>query len=177
MSRVRALALSACLAAATAISPARADDTAAFMSRFSGLWVGTGQLLFVADNNAEFLCELKGSPSPTQLTFGMTGTCRMGSLSAPIRAQLRYNAETDAFYGQFLDGAEGDGVDLVGTRAGDGFSLKLVRGQAQGRLAAEAVDRDQLKVVIYYRDPRNDAEVPVVAMGLTRKEILGSAQP
>ena len=59
----------------------------------------------------------------------------MGSLSAPINAKLRYNADTRQFYGDFMGGAEGDGVDLVGARAGQGFSLKLMRGSTQGRLA------------------------------------------
>ena len=42
---------------------------------------------------------------------------------------------------------------MVGTRAGDGFSLRLVRGTMQGRLSAETVP-DQMKVVIYYKDPK-----------------------
>ena len=174
MSRV----LSAFLAAAAllAAAPARADEAAEFMQRFSGKWVGTGQLL--VGTEVEFACELNGDPSPTQLTFGMTGRCWMGRLSAPVHAALRYNAETNRFYGSFMDGADGDGLDIVGARAGEGFSLNLSKGAVQGRLSAETVSRDQMKITIFYRDTANDRELPVVAMGFTRKDVItGSLAP
>lgn len=178
MSRAIPLAFCAALALGTAAGPAWADDAADFMQRFSGQWYGTGQLLFGAENGVEFACELKGDPSASQLTFGMSGRCRMGTLSAGIHAQLRYNADTNQFYGQFLGGSQGDGVDLVGERAGDGFSLKLLRDNAQGRLTAETLDHGQMKVVIYYRHPVDRSEVPVVAMGFTRAEMVtGSRAP
>jgi len=171
MPRVLAIALTAALALAAAALPARADDAADFMQRFSGKWVGTGQLLFVTTGTSEFACELNGDPSETQLTFGMTGTCRMGALAAPVNAKLRYNADTREFYGQFMDGAAGSGVDLVGTRVGRGFSLKLVRGAMQGRLTAETVGKSDMKIVMYYKTKSGD-EVPVVSMGFTRKEVI-----
>jgi hypothetical protein len=170
MFRAPSLALLAALTATTVAMPARADDAADFMARFSGEWLGSGKLLFGAENGMEFACELNGNPSKTQLTFGMKGKCWMGRLSAPIHARLRYNADTNAFYGEFMDGADGSGVDIMGARAGEGFSLKLTRGSAQGRLAAETVDADQMKVTIFFRDRANNRELPVVAMGFTRKE-------
>jgi hypothetical protein len=176
MPRFLAVALAAALAM-TATLPARADDAAEFMQRFSGTWVGSGQLLFNTGGASEFACELSGDPSASQLTFGMSGKCWMGSLSAPVSASLRYNSDTNRFYGQFLDGAAGNGLDIVGNRAGRGFSLKLVRGSTQGRLAAETIGEDQMKITIYYRDIKNDRELPVVAMGFTRKDVItGSIQ-
>src|SRR5689334_12104175 len=121
MLRVPALVLGAILAAAA--FPAYADDTSAFMQRFSGDWIGSGHLLVGTQNGLEFACELTGDPDATKLTFGMKGKCRMGTMSAPVDAKLRYNADTRQFYGDFMGGAEGDGVDLVGARAGEGFSL------------------------------------------------------
>ena len=176
MPRVLAFALTAILALAS--FPARADDTAAFMKRFSGAWIGSGQLLVGTETGLEFACELKGDPSETKLTFGMTGTCRMGTLSAGINAKLRYNSETQQFYGDFMGGAQGDGVDLVGARAGQGFSLKLIRGATQGRLTAQTIGKNEMKVTIYLKDPNSTAEMPVVAMGFTRKEVItGSIAP
>jgi hypothetical protein len=168
MSRVLPFALWGLLAFAS--GPAFADDAADFMQRFSGEWLGTGKLLFGEESGLEFHCELKGDPSRTQLTFGMTGRCWMGNLSGAVNARLHYNSETNQFYGAFLDGAEGDGLDVVAARAGDGFSMRLIRGAAQGRLTAEAVNRDQLRVMMYYYDRANDRELPVVAMGFTRSE-------
>lgn len=178
MPRVLAIAASAALLLAATALPARAaNDAATFMQKFSGKWVGTGQLLFVTTGTSEFACDLNGDPSATQLTFAMTGTCRMGSLAAPVYATIRYNADTRQFYGQFMDGAAGSGVDLVGARAGQGFSLKLVRGATQGRLTAETVGKNEMKVVMYYKTSSGD-EVPVVAMGFTRKDVVtGSIAP
>jgi hypothetical protein len=176
MPRFLSLALTVALALAGSL-PARAENAVEFMQRFSGKWIGTGQLLFVTTGTSEFACELNGDPSETQLTFGMSGTCRMGSLAAPVRAQIRYNSDTREYYGQFMDGAAGSGVDLVGARTGKGLSLKLVRGSTQGRLTAETVGKDQMKVVMYYKTSSGD-EVPVVSMGFTRKEVItGSIAP
>lgn len=168
MSRVKFLLFFAALCAA-AIPARAAEDAVDFMTRFSGEWLGTGQLLVGAENGLKFSCELDGDPSRTRLTFGMKGRCWMGALSAPVNAQLRYNAETNRFYGEFMDGSRGSGLDIVGARSGDGFSLQLTRGAAQGRLTAETVNADQMKIMIFYRDRKNNRELPVVAMGFTRK--------
>ena len=172
MSRVLPAFALAALVALGGSGAARANDAAEFMARFSGAWLGTGQLLFGSDNGLKFHCALNGDPSRTQLTFNMSGRCWMGILSAGVSAQLRYNAETNRFYGEFMDGSDGDGLDIVGARDGDGFSLKLVRGQAQGRLEAEAVNADQLKVTMFYRDRAHGRDLPVVAMGFARKDTV-----
>jgi hypothetical protein len=170
MTRLKRLAFAALLAACTA-SPARSDDAADFMQRFSGVWLGAGQLLIGDEEDGlKFQCELDGAPSRTQLTFSMTGRCSMAGLSASIYGSLRYNAHTNEFYGDFLGGSEGDGLDVVAARAGDGFSMRLTRGGVQGRLTAEAINPDQLEVVIYYRDWQRDREIPVIGINFTRNK-------
>ena len=169
MSRFASLAVLAALCLGPA-NAARAADPTAFMEKFSGAWLGTGQLLIGSDNGLQFHCELNGDPSRTRLTFGMTGRCWMGRLSAPVHAQLRFYAEGDRFYGEFMDGAKGDGVDVVGEGAGEGFAMQLSRGPVQGRLVADAVNADQLKVMLYYKSRAQSREIPVVAMGFTRKD-------
>src|SRR3712207_205128 len=118
MSRVTSLLFLAALCFQGASARA-ADDAGEFMARFSGEWLGTGQLLVGAENGLTFSCELDGAPSRTRLTFAMKGRCWMGALSAPVNATLRYNAETNRFYGTFMDGSQGNGLDIVGARAGD----------------------------------------------------------
>jgi hypothetical protein len=167
MSRVPSL-FAAALAAWMAASPARADDATEIMARFSGEWLGTGQLLIGPQNGLQFHCALTGDPH-SRLGFGMTGRCWMGALSAPVYAALHYNAETDRFYGEFMDGADGDGVDIVAAPSGEGVSMRLTRGSAQGRVTTEAVNRDQFKATLFYRDRRHGRDVPVVAMGFSRK--------
>jgi hypothetical protein len=177
MLRMVSLALVSALASG-AFFPAKAmDDAADFMARFSGEWLGTGQLLVGSESGLTFNCSLNGDPSRTLLTFGMTGRCWMAGLSANVHAHLRYNAETNRFYGQFMDGAEGDGLDIVGEREHDGFSMQLVRGPVQGRLLAESLNPHQMRVTIFYRDRARNRELPVVSMGFTRKEARALGLP
>ncbi len=146
-----------------------AADAALFMNKFSGEWRGTGKVLLGPDSGLKFHCRLDGDPSKSRMTFGMNGRCWMGRLAAPVFARLRYNRDTNRFYGAFMDGAEGQGVDIVGERLGDGFRMKLSRGTAQGRLMAEPVGDDELKVIISLYDKRNKREIPIVAMGFAKK--------
>jgi hypothetical protein len=170
MSRVSALAVSAVFAAAGAMfSPSYATDAAQFMTRFSGEWRGTGRVLVGPDHGTKFHCALAGDPSRSETSFTMNGKCWIGQLSALVRARVRYNAETNRFYGAFLDGAAGNGVDIVGERSGEGLVMSLSRGMAQGRLTAEPVGNNQMKVMISLVDRANDREIPVVAMGLAKE--------
>ena len=166
MSRVHALALSAALAAMAA-PPAKAEQ---LMARFSGEWVGTGQVLLGGQYGAMFRCELTGAPKNAQLRFDLSGRCWMGDLSAPVSAQLRYNAETAQYFGEFMDGADGMGADIVGARAGQALSLRLSRGTLQGRLTAAKVGADEMKVMLYYRDPETSREELAAAMGFARPD-------
>ncbi len=167
MYRLRRLAMALCAIVLVSTMPVvQAEE---LIARFSGEWIGTGQLLFGPQYGQEFHCELNGKPSASQMRFDMRGRCWSGLLSAPVTAQLRYNAETRQYYGAFMDGAEGQGADIVGARDGEAISLKLMRGALQGRLVAETVNADQMKVMMFYRDVPNNRELPIVAMGFARK--------
>ena len=175
MHRVPALCLSLAIGLTAGLSgpvagPARAgEDAAVFMERFSGEWRGSGKLLIGPDSGLKFHCALKGNPSRTQMTFGMSGKCWAGRLSAPVFARLRYNGETNRFYGDFMDGAEGDGVDIVAESAGEGFSMWLSRGQLQGELIANPAGSSKMTIMMSLIDQKNDRKIPVVAMGFARK--------
>lgn len=163
------LVLAVGLSGAVADQPAAGDDAARFMERFSGEWRGTGKLLIGPDTGTKFHCALNGDPSRTQLTFGMKGKCWMGRLSAPVFARLRYNGDNNRFYGDFMDGAEGDGVDIVAERKGNGFSMWLSRGELQGELVASPAGKSKMTILISLIDHRRDRKIPVVAMGFARE--------
>ncbi|MGH6926605.1 MAG: hypothetical protein ACRED5_22995 [Propylenella sp.] len=165
MSRFPALVL----AAALAFSAAPLAQAEGLMERFAGEWAGEGLLLFGPQYGTEFECELKSEPSASETNFDMSGRCWIGILSASARAQLRYNPSTGEYYGEFLDGADGSGADMVGAASGTGISLKLMKGALQGKLTAEKVTADQMKVMLYYRDTQNSRDLPIVAMGFARK--------
>ncbi len=165
MPRIFAFLLATLLTAATT-PPSQADE---LMARFSGEWVGTGQLLY-GPRNTFFRCELKGDQSDAPSHLYLTGRCWMGKMSAPVSARLRYNAGARQYHGAFMDGAAGFGADITGTRSGGGLSLRLTRSDMQGRLTAEPVNRDQMKVMLYYNDPKSDRERPVAAMGFARPD-------
>jgi len=170
MSRIAALVLFASIACSSAgagptLSP---SDPGAFLERFSGEWRGTGRVLIGRDSGLKFHCALEGEPSRTKLTFAMKGKCWAGKLSALVHASLRYNADNDRFYGDFMDGAEGQGADIVGERAGEGFFLKISRGAAQGRVFAEPVGGNQMKVILSLHDRATKRDIPVAAMGFAK---------
>ena len=175
MHRVPALCLSLAIGLASLLigpffDPAVAgDDAVRFMERFSGEWRGSGKLLIGPDTGMKFHCALNGDPSRTQMTFGMKGKCWTGRLSAPVFARLRYNGDNNRFYGDFMDGAEGDGVDIVAERAGNGFSMWLSRGQLQGELVASPAGKSKMTILISLIDNKRDRKIPVVAMGFARK--------
>jgi hypothetical protein len=148
---------------------AEENDAAIFMERFSGEWRGTGRLLVGPENGLKFHCALDGDPSRTELTFGLSGKCWAGRLTGRVYARLHYNAETNRFYGDFLDGAEGNGVDVIGERKGNGFSLLLSRGMAQGELIAKPAGRNKMTVTILLSDSTRKLSLPVAAMGFARK--------
>jgi hypothetical protein len=151
------------------IATAEESDAAVFMERFSGEWRGTGRLLVGPETGLKFHCALDGNPSRTELTFGMTGKCWAGRLSAQVHARLHFNAETNRFYGDFLGGAEGKGVDVIGEREGDGFSLLLSRDMAQGELIAKPAGRNKMTITILLKDRTRTRSMPVAAMGFARK--------
>ena len=168
----------AALLATAPTLPAQAGDPYKVAERFSGDWLGTGQLLIGPRSGLKFHCELSGDPRASKImSFKMKGRCWMGALSAPVYAELRYNSETDRFYGEFMDGAEGDGVDIVGAEAPKGISMRLSRGSVQGNLTAETVNDNQMRAVLSLIDSTSKREFPVVAMGFARKEAAAMGLP
>ena len=163
------LALSLPAFSLPAVATAEENDAAEFMERFSGEWRGTGKLLVGPETGMKFHCALNGDPSRTELTFGMTGKCWAGRLSAQVHARLHYNAETNRFYGDFMDGAEGNGVDVIGKRKGKGFSMTLSRGTAQGELIAKPAGRNKMTITILLKDSTRTRSMAVAAMGFARK--------
>ncbi len=159
------------------VVPATAGEPSEVMARFSGSWIGTGQLLLGEQSGLQFHCELDGEPTKTQLTFRMKGRCWLGGISAAVYGSVRYSAMTDRFHGEFMGGAKGDGVDVEGSETTDGIALTLTRAPARGRLTAHSVNADQMRIMMYFEDRANNREVPVAAMGFTRKEASAMGLP
>ncbi len=164
---VLALSLPAVSLPAAAIG--EENDAVRFMEQFTGEWLGTGRLLVGPETGLRFHCALDGNPSRTELTFNMNGKCWAGKLSGLIHARLHFNAETNRFYGDFLGGAEDNGVDVVGKRKGSGFSLLLSRGMAKGELIAKPAGRNKMTITILLSDSTRKRSIAVAAMGFARK--------
>lgn len=163
------LALSLAGLSLPSATSAEENDAATFMERFSGEWRGTGKLLIGPETGLKFNCALDGNPSRTELTFDMSGKCWAGRLSAQVYAKLHYNAETNRFYGDFLDGAKGKGVDVIGERKDYGFSLLLSRGMTQGELIAKPAGNNKMTITIFLSDSARTRSMAVAAMGFARK--------
>ncbi|MYZ49923.1 hypothetical protein [Propylenella binzhouense] len=177
MFRAPALAFAAALLASATVAEAAPPKALLFMQRFGGEWIGTGQLLIGPQIGTQFHCALNGNPSSTQMTLGMSGKCWMGSLSVPVLARIHYDEPTDRFYGSFMDGAAGNGVDIMGAQTETGVSLRLTQGILQGGMLAEPVGDMQMRVLLSFRDRANDRDIPVVSMGFTRKEASSMGLP
>ena len=178
MSRVVVLMLCAALGLPAGATSAQAGEkTQELLGRYAGEWIGSGQLLFGPQTGLQFHCELDGKPSRTQPHLRMTGRCWMAGLSARVHGLVRYDEHTDRIKGEFMGGAAGQGVDISGSPVANGVALDLSRPPAEGRVAAENINANQMTVMMYLGDPASDREVAVAAMGFTRKEASAVGLP
>ncbi|MDO1584546.1 hypothetical protein [Rhizobium oryzicola] len=138
----------------------------AFFENASGAWKGPGEIVAGKYKGTKFTCNLTGEPGPDGETgIKLDGTCRVGVFKQPMSATIIRKG--DGYKGQFLDGADGKGLDIVsGAVNGDRIVLGINRATLNGAMIARMQDKNAMNITISVRV--EDEMVPVIGLALTR---------
>lgn len=165
MHRVALAIAAAAVSLAGVLTPALADD-AAFFEGVAGTWSGPGKIVAGKYAGTEFACNLKGGPKSNGATgVVLDGKCRVGVFQQDMSAHI---TQTDSGYvGRFLDGAAGDGLDIVSGRVdGDRVIMGITRKKLEGVMVATLTSPGRMNVTVSVKV--GDTLVPVIGMDLDR---------
>lgn len=163
--RLSLAALAISLMASAAPTVASADDRAFFQS-VSGIWSGPGEIVAGKYAGTKFNCQLAGVPAKDEAVgVVMDGSCRVGVFSQKMTASILKTAT--GYTGQFLDGAQGEGLDIVAGRVEpDRVVMGITRKQLEGAMVARLMDRDTMNITISVKV--GESMIPVIGMTLAR---------
>jgi len=167
-----ALTSFALLAAASYAPSAQANEIdKKFFQSVEGNWAGPGEIVAGKYKGTKFSCTFKGSTPTVAVGMSLDGGCRVGVFTQKMSASIRSGGK--GYRGTFLDGAEGDGLDIVSGNVVDGRKvvLSLNRKQLKGVMQARIADANTLNVTVSVRVEKQ--LVPVIGMSL--KRVDGSA--
>ncbi len=146
---------------------AHADEArdAKFLKKIEGSWRGPGEIVAGKYKGTRFTCHLNGSNPDDSLGMGLKGDCRVGVFTQKMEATVRRVGKT--YLGEFLDGALGEGLDVVaGNITDDRIVLTLNRKELNGAMLARLANDNQLNVTVSVRV--GEELVPVIGMSLDR---------
>lgn len=148
-----------------ATSGAMANDKAFFES-VSGVWSGPGKIVAGKYEGTEFNCTLTGTPNAgAQAGVVLDGTCRVGVFGQEMSATIRQAG--GSYEGQFLDGAAGDGLDIVSGRVEPGrVIMAITRKQLEGVMVATLTGAHSMNVTVSVQV--GETLIPVIGMSLDR---------
>jgi hypothetical protein len=138
-----------------------------FFQSVAGVWKGPGEIVAGKYKGTKFTCSLTGLPADGNLTgITLDGTCRVGVFSQPMKATI---AEVGGKYqGQFLDGAEGKGLDIVsGAVTGDRVVMGINRKKLNGAMVARLQNDSAMNITISVKV--EDRMIPVIGLKLNRQ--------
>lgn len=160
----RLLVPAALLTAGLMAAPAQADD-AKFFKQVEGTWVGPGEVVAGKYKGTRFTCSLKGLAADRSAGMVLDGSCRVGMFTQKMSARVERRGRS--YKGKFLDGAEGNGLDIVsGTIDGQRVVFALNRNQLSGAMSARLPDENTLNVTVSVQ--YNKELIPVIGMQLKR---------
>ncbi len=158
-------------------APALANDTrdAKFFTKIEGKWRGPGEIVAGKYKGTKFTCDLDGTTPKSSLGMALDGQCRVGVFTQKMSASVERKGR--GYKGTFLDGAVGEGLDVVsGNVSDDRVVLTLNRKQLNGAMLARLASDNKLNVTVSVRV--GDDLVPVIGMSLDRIDAtaVGSIQ-
>jgi hypothetical protein len=157
--------------AATAIA---GQSDGAFFQSVAGKWKGPGKIVAGKYKGTKFVCNFEGGPPETsKVGMALDGSCRVGLFSQRMSASIAQ--ERNGYSGQFLDGAEGKGLDVVsGQISGNKITVSLNRKTLDGAMVAHLTDENQMNITVSVRV--QGVLVPVIGIELSRDTKVGSVR-
>ncbi len=159
-------ALLAAAVSAPFIAPAAANDSdKLFFEGVQGVWTGPGEIVAGKYKGTKFTCKLNGTTPAGKVGMTLDGSCRVGVFSQKMSASVERKGR--AYRGRFLDGAAGEGLDIVaGQVAGRKVSLAISRKDLNANMSARLSGSDAMNVTVSVRV--DSQMVRVIAMDLKR---------
>ncbi|MEM0899130.1 MAG: hypothetical protein AAGI92_04175 [Pseudomonadota bacterium] len=157
--------LAAMCAAATPGLAAPKKTDAKFFSKIDGRWKGPGEIVAGKYKGTRFVCDLEGTTPSNAMGMTLDGSCRVGMFSQEMKAEVK--VESNSYSGSFLDGADGEGLDVIGGNvSADRVVFTIKRKKLNGAMLARLASENQMNVTISVRV--GEELVPVVGMKLSR---------
>jgi hypothetical protein len=164
MRNVMTLLAAAMFLAAMPAAPSHASETE-FYKSIQGRWVGPGEIVAGKYKGTKFHCDFNGLTPATANGMEIDGNCRVGVFNQPMNASVSRSGR--GFSGKFLDGQNGDGMDVVGGRfSGSKLVIDVKRKDLNGVMIARLNGEDKLNITVSVRVDKQ--LIPVIGMALDR---------
>ncbi len=136
-----------------------------FFSGIAGKWNGPGEIVAGKYKGTKFICTFDGDSLRKMTGMNIDGSCRVGMFSQPMSAMVR--KASSRYKGQFLDGAKGDGMDVIGGRySRSRLVVDIERKDLKGVMVANLTKKNRLNITISVHV--GTRLVPVIGMSLKR---------
>ena len=163
---MRSFLLSFFLAAASVFSLHAQADERQFFSDVRGQWFGPGEIVAGKYKGTKFVCSFDGTSADVASQMKIGGSCRVGVFPQDMNAEISF--KRGKYAGKFLDGASGDGMDILGGRyTRNRLVVDIKRNDLKGIMVANLQDPNRLKITISVT--HKGKLVPVIGMNLARK--------
>jgi hypothetical protein len=152
---------------AACIGPAEAGARdKAFFDGVAGEWSGPGEIVAGKYKGTKFNCKLTGTTEAKSAGMTLDGYCRVGVFRQPMKATIMSAGRS--YKGQFLDGAAGNGLDIVsGNVVGTKMVVGITRAKLNGAMIARIQGSNTMTVTISVKV--EEQMVPVIGMSLNRE--------
>ncbi|MBL4890963.1 MAG: hypothetical protein JKX91_03880 [Rhizobiaceae bacterium] len=143
---------------------AQASDRT-FFAGIQGKWRGPGEIVAGKFKGTRFVCTFDGESLKNLSGMNIGGSCRIGLFSQPMNALVRKAG--GRYKGKFLDGAAGEGMDVIGGRYSKSrLSVDIVRKDLRGVMITSLNKKKQLNVTVSVHVGKR--LIPVIGMTLNR---------
>lgn len=138
-----------------------------FFNDVAGRWQGPGKIIEGKLKGKRFKCTLNGLPAKApEEGFRLEGSCRAGLLSHKVTAAFLRDGE--GYRGHFLDGAEGEGLDVTGGVIKDRTAIiDVEREKVKGAIVTNLMSDEHLNITVMIRG--HTKFVPVIGLSLKRQ--------